>query len=70
MIIVAEQRLKALHKSALADLIAQGVSPGLTTIPPPPQKALKGRNLNSHCSAPSGLILCFAFVTQGSHPGL
>ena len=31
MIIVAETRLKALHKSVKTDLIAQGVSPGKTT---------------------------------------
>ena len=29
MIIVAETRLKALHKSVKTDLIAQGVNPGL-----------------------------------------
>ena len=38
MIIVAEHRLKALHISAFADLLAQGVNPGLTTTPPLPQK--------------------------------
>ena len=69
MIIVAETRLKALHKSIKTDLIAQGVSPGKTKTPPPP-KALKGLKFNSHCTAPSGLISYFASVTQGSHPGL
>ncbi len=38
MIIVAETRLKALHKSVKTDLIAQGVSPGVITTPPLPQK--------------------------------
>ena len=38
MIIVAETRLNALHKSIKTDLIAQGVSPGKTTTPPLPKK--------------------------------
>ena len=38
MIIVAETRLKALHKYVKTDLIAQGVNPGVITTPPLPQK--------------------------------